>query len=83
MADDQPLVPIFMPALAPLMIEAEEIKGSPLTEAEVLRIRDEALSVMTPRDVARAVAESRGYEDLDPENCWADWQALRRELGRA
>lgn len=83
MADDQPLVPIFMPALAPLMIEAEELKGSPLTEAEVRRIRDEALSVMTPRDVARAVAESRGYEDLDPENCWGDWQALRRELGRA
>lgn len=83
MADDQPLVPVFMPALAPLMIEAEEIKGAPLTEAEVLRIRDHALCVMTPLDVARAMVESRGYEDLDPENCWAEWQALRRELGRA
>ena len=83
MNNDQPLVPVFMPALAPLLIEAEELKGSPLTEAEALRIRDEAQSVVTPRDVARAVAKSRGYEDLDPENCWADWQVLRRELGSA
>lgn len=28
------------------------------------------------------MAESRGYADLDPENCWYDWQMLRRKLGR-
>jgi hypothetical protein len=82
MADDEPLVPVFMPPLAALLIHAEDLKGSPLSEDEVLRIRDEALCVMTRRDVAQATAASRGYDDLDPEKCWPGWQALRRELGR-
>jgi hypothetical protein len=82
MADDQPLVPVYTPALASILIRAEDLKGAPLTEAEVLRIRDHAECVMTPLDVARAMAESRGYEDLAPENCWADWQTLRSKLGR-
>jgi len=30
---------------------------------------------------ARKLNETRGF-DIDPENCWFDWQHLRRELGR-
>lgn len=79
---DQDLVLVFMPALAPLLIEAEDLKGSPLSHDEVLRIRDRAVCVAVPRDVAQAVEKERGYEDLEPENCWHEWQELRCALGR-
>lgn len=82
MEDNQELVLVFMPALAPLLMEAEGLKGSALTHEEVLRIRDNAACVAVPRDVAQAVTEARGYDDLAPENCWHDWQRLRSELGR-
>lgn len=78
--DDQDLVIVFIPALSPLLLEAENLKGSALTNDEVVRIRDNAVCVAVPRDVARAITESRGYADLDPENCWHQWQLLRREV---
>jgi hypothetical protein len=75
--DEEQLVPVFMPALVLLLLHAEKLKGEPLTEDEVLRIRDNAICVMTRVDVARKQDESRGYRDLDPENCWHDWQQHR------
>lgn len=82
MADDANLVPLFIPALAAILLAAEDKKGEPLSHDEVLSIRDNAACiVMTAADAAR-MAETRGYDDLDPENCWYDWQMLRRELGR-
>ena len=39
---EEPLVVVFIPALAPLLLRAEQLKGSPLTEDEVGRIRDAA-----------------------------------------
>jgi hypothetical protein len=78
---DEKLVPVFIPALGAVLLAAEDTKGTPLGEAEVLSIRDEAsIIMMEPEDAAKMV-ESRGY-DIDPENCWYDWQMLRRELGR-
>jgi hypothetical protein len=62
-----------------LLEEAESIKGAPLTEGEVTRIRDGALYHQVPADVAEATARDRGYPDLDPENCWESWQAFLRE----
>lgn len=76
------LVPVFMPALGLLLEGAEDLKEAPLTPEEVLRIRDEALCVMMTPDDAAAMTASRGYADIDPENCWHDWQMLRRKLGR-
>jgi hypothetical protein len=29
---------------------------------------------------ARKLEETRGYRDVDPENCWTEWQELRLEL---
>ena len=79
MADDEEvLVPVFMPALVAVLLRAEKDKGAPLTEAEVLALRDGAQCAMAPRDVTAAVAEGRGYADLDPEDCWAQWQVARR-----
>jgi uncharacterized protein YegJ (DUF2314 family) len=80
--DREQLVPVFVPALGPLLIHAEDQKGEPLSETEVLRIRDNAACIMMPIVAARKLEESRGYRDLDPENCWHDWQLLRAELGR-
>jgi uncharacterized protein YegJ (DUF2314 family) len=81
-ADNEQLVPVFIPALGPMLIRAEDLKGEPLSQDEVIRIRDKAPCIMMQIDDARKLEESRGYRDIDPENCWFDWQHLRRELGR-
>jgi uncharacterized protein YegJ (DUF2314 family) len=80
--DDEELVPVFIPALGPLLVRAEDLKGEPLSYDEVIRIRDKATCIMMQVDDARKLDESRGYRDINPENCWFDWQHLRRELGR-
>lgn len=76
------LVPVFIPALSALLLAAEDKKGSALTRDEVIDLRDNATVIMMTRVHAEAMSEQRGYADLDPENCWYDWQMLRRELGR-
>jgi uncharacterized protein YegJ (DUF2314 family) len=80
--DEENLVPVFVPALGPLLIRAEDLKGQPLSYDEVIRIRDQAVCIMLTVGEAGKMDESRGYRDIDPENCWFDWQHLRRELGR-
>jgi uncharacterized protein YegJ (DUF2314 family) len=81
-AEEENLVPVFIPALGPILIHAEDLKGEPLSYDEVIRIRDEAACIMMQEADARKMDESRGYRDIEPENCWYDWQHLRRELGR-
>jgi hypothetical protein len=76
-------VPVFMPALVVLLLRAEQSKGEPLTEDEVLAIRDGANCVMMPSAQAKKQEETRGYPDVDPENCWEDWQQMRLELAEA
>lgn len=60
-----------------MLTRAEELKQSPLTQTEVERIRDAAVCIMLPQDAARQMGESRGYADINPENCWAEWQTMR------
>ena len=74
------LVPIFIPALVAVLLNREQAKGSPLTEDEVIKIRDSAECVMSPLDVIPKMAESRGYDDLDPEDVWNQWVAIRPSL---
>ncbi len=69
MAENQPLVPVFMPPLAALLAQAEKLKGSRLTEAEVLRLRDGAICIMMKAPDADEMAKTRGYFDVYPENC--------------
>lgn len=73
-------VPIFMPALAHLLREAEQVKGSPLTRAEVLQTRDQGTCMMLRSSAALELEEKRGFRDIDPENCWEEWQTLRQAL---
>jgi hypothetical protein len=74
---------VFIPALAPLLARAEQLKGAPLTEAEVLRIRDAANCIRMAPEHARNIEEQRGYADLDPDNAWLEWQHLRLRLARS
>jgi hypothetical protein len=43
-AEGEQLVPVFMPALGPLLIHAEDLKGEPLSHDEVIRPRNECPS---------------------------------------
>lgn len=74
------LVLSFTPSLVALLLNAERTAGRPLTEAEVLEIRDSATCIAVPRSMAAALTTSRGYPDIDPEDCWAQWQQARADL---
>jgi hypothetical protein len=77
---DDPLIPVFMPSLLVLFAHDEVAKGSPLTRDEVVAIRDQAETVMLPRSKLIEIASRRGYEDIDPERAYEEWQLLRAEL---
>lgn len=79
-----PLVPVPIPALGVLLLNLEKQKGSPLSEQEVLEIRDKAVCMMLPLSTRRTMEEKRGYRDVNPENVWPEWQEFRAEaLGDA
>lgn len=80
MADDEELVLAFIPALVAVLLAAEREAGRPLTEAEVLDIRDGATCIAVRPEAMAAMAAERGYDDLDPELVWEQWQEARREL---
>lgn len=75
---DDDLVITFIPALVLLLTNAEQEKGRALTEDEVLAIRDGGVCIALARSTVRDMAESRGYDDLDPEDVWTQWQQVRR-----
>ena len=81
-SESDDLVPVFMPALVVLLVQAEDKKGTPLTKDEVHAIRDKGACIMMQAIDARKMDDSRGYRDIDPENCWHDWQMARRDMGR-
>jgi len=74
------LIPVFMPTLVSVLLRHEREKGSPLTEPEVIAIRNNSVAVMLPRSAAIEIAQKRGYDDIDPEQCWAEWQRVRIQL---
>lgn len=74
------LVILPMPSLLATLVNREQAKGSALTEAEVLEIRDNCPSVAVPIDVVPKFEAERGYKDIDPARCWEEWQEARKEL---
>lgn len=72
-----------MPALVVLLVHAEKHKGSPLTQQEVLAIRDKGACIMMRQEHAISLAEKRGYDDLDPERVWEQWQEARAQMANA
>lgn len=77
---DERLLIVPVPTLVSTLCRAERDKGSPLSHDEVIGVRDRCVCVRVPESVARKMAESRGYEDIDPEHCWEQWQQARVDL---
>ena len=77
---EEELVPTPIPALIAILVNKEREKGSPLSENEVLEIRDNAVCIMLPISEKEKMEESRGYPDLNPEYVWEQWQEARVEL---
>ena len=75
--DDEPLVAVPFPPLVTLLKGLEKQKGAALTEEEVVAARDSAICMTMALSRARAMADARGYDDIDPENAWAEWQGVR------
>ena len=63
-----------------VLLSKEKDKGMPLTEQEVIEIRDSSECIAMPLFAKIAVEEKRGYVDIDPEDAWEAWQAARKEL---
>lgn len=78
---DEILVSVPIPALVAILLHSAKAKGSPLTESEVLAIRDQAVCITMRYSMAADMAEKRGYDDIRPENVWEDWNAIYPSLG--
>lgn len=70
---------LFLPSLAAILTAAENKGGRPLTEKEVLSIRDKAPAMVAPDDVILKMNETRQYQDIKPQSVWTEWQALRTQ----
>jgi hypothetical protein len=81
---DEPKVLVFLNPLVMLLAGAERQKGSPLTEQEVLKVRDTAqCTTMTVSQAKRFYASLDSQVPIpriDPENVWEEWQAIRQRL---
>lgn len=78
------LVTVFLNPLAMLLAAREKQKGSALTEAEVLEIRDGAACMRMPLAQAEKFYESLDAQSpiprLNPEQVWEQWQLVRDRL---
>lgn len=70
----------YVPPLITLLAQAEIDTGSPLTEKDVLRIRDHGVCIMLSKEEALKLAEARGYPDINPDRVWEEWQDVRQRL---
>ncbi len=77
----EPMVMVFLNPLVMLLAGREKQKGSPLTEAEVLEVRDNAACTQMPLSQAEKFYTSLDAQmpipRLNPERIWEEWQAAR------
>jgi hypothetical protein len=76
------IILVFIPSLLATLINREDAKGSPLTESEVLSIRDKAPVVAATNEQFKPVEEARGYKDLNAEDVWREWQGYKEQRQR-
>ena len=79
---EEPLTITPIPPLVVLLLHHEQAKGSPLTQEEVEKIRDNAVCIVLPASKRKAMDDARGYDDIDPEFAWEHWQQVRGQLGQ-
>jgi hypothetical protein len=80
MGESEDFVITCVPSLVAALLRREMDKGSPLTEEDVVAIRDGCVAITMPRHAVAKVAEARGYADIDPERCWDEWQRVRTQF---
>lgn len=73
MEERDDLVLVFVPALVAVLAFEESKLGRDLTKDEVEAIRNKAACMAVPIDAAIKLDQSRGYDDIRPENVWEDW----------
>lgn len=77
---EQELVPLFIPSLAAILKAKEDQAGRAPREEEVLLIRDQAIVIMVSKEHYLKMEQSRGYKDINPENCFQEWKLLREQF---
>jgi hypothetical protein len=70
---------VFTPSLAALFAHAEREKGKGLTPTETLRLRDRAAAIAVTAEQAAALAEDRGYDDVDPAQPHESWLLMNAD----
>lgn len=63
-----------IPSLLSWLQRAERQKGSPLSPTEVARVCGLAPAIALRPEQVEAMRAERDYEDIDPEDAWAQWQ---------
>ena len=81
---DEPTVKVYLNPLMTLLAGKERQKGSPLTEAEVLAVRDSAVFVQMTKAQAQKFCESLDSQvpvyRMDPDRIWEEWQEIRDKV---
>ena len=80
----EPTVTVYLNPLMMLLVGAERQKGSPLTESEVLAVRDSAVSVpMTPTQAEKfykSLDSEVPVHRMNPDRIWEEWQEIRDKI---
>jgi hypothetical protein len=80
----EPTVKVYLNPLLMMLVAAEKNKGSPLTEQEVLAVRDSTVSIEMEASKAAIFYASLDAQvpvhRLDPDNLWAEWQSIREHV---
>ena len=83
-SSDEPKVLVFLNPLVMLLAGRERQNGSPLTEEEVLEVRDGAQCMAMSASQAEKFYASLDSQfpvpRLNPDNIWQEWQAIRSHL---
>ena len=83
MQNNEEVLIIPVPSLVATLLNKEQAKGSPLSQDEVIEIRNNCPCVAMTKEQYQAVCDSRQYMDIDPENAWEEWQVEREHLSGA
>ena len=78
------MVTVYLNPLVILLVGHERQKGAPLTEEDVLAVRDDAQCISMTRSRAEKFYASLDAQmpvpRLEPERIWEQWQGVRRHI---
>jgi hypothetical protein len=66
--------------LIAILINKESEKGAVLTEEEVKNIRDNSGCMTMTFEQSQKLVESRGYDNIDPENAYSEYLQVREGM---